>query len=134
MLRLLPGKGLRRRQHRQPDRFGEARGRRRHRADDADGEPRDPPFGPQRQLPRNLRAIESAQGRGDVRQQERRDRVAADQSHGARGQRQRYQLDQQHRIEHAGRHAAGPQGAQHRQPLLERQPDRRIDDEQPDHK
>ena len=44
VLRLLPGVGLRRRQHRKPDRLHQARGRRRQRAEHADGKAGDPPF------------------------------------------------------------------------------------------
>jgi hypothetical protein len=68
----------------------------------------------------------------DVRQQRRRDEIAADEPDQACDQRQRHQLDQQHAIEHARRHPAGAQGAQHRQPLLEGEPDCGIDDEQAD--
>ena len=61
------------------------------------------------------------------------DQVTADQSRHARDQRQRYQLDHQHRVEQARGYAAGAQRPQHRQALLEGEPDRRIDDEQADH-
>ena len=90
--------------------------------------------GLQRQLPGNLRAIEPAQRRGDIGQQRRGDQVAADQAHRARGQRQRHQFDQQHGVQQARGYAAGAQGPQHRQALLEGKADRRIDDEQPDDK
>ena len=46
--------------------------------------------------------------------------------------RERHLLDHKHRVQHARRDAAGAQRPQHRQPLLEGKPDRRIDDEEAD--
>ena len=132
MLGLLPGLRLRGREHRQADRFQQARGRGDQRADDADREAGEPPLRLQRQLARDFRAIEAAQAGGDVGQQRGCDQIAADQTDQARDQRQRHQLEHQHRVEFARRDAAGAQRPQHRQALLERQPNRRIDDEQAD--
>ena len=131
-LRLLPGVGLGGGEQRQAQRLGQAGGGRRQRAEHADGEAGDPPLRLERQLSRNLRAIEPAQGGRDIGQQRAGDEVAADQADQPRDQRQRHQLEHQHGVEHPRRDAAGAQGAQHRQPLLEGKPDRRIDDEQSD--
>ena len=86
----------------------------------------------ERQLSRNLRAIKPAQGCGDIGQQRRGDEIAAHQPDQPCDQRQRHQFDHQHAVQHPRRDAAGAQGAQHRQALLEGEPDRRIDDEQAD--
>ena len=115
-----------------PDRLDQARGGGRERAQDADGDAGEPPFGLQRQLARNLRAIEPAQRGRDIGQQRRRDEIAADEPDQAGDQRQRHQLDHQHGVEHPRGDAAGAQRAQHRQPLLEGQADRGIDDEEAD--
>ena len=131
-LRLLPGLRLRGGQHRQADRLDQARGRRRQRTEHRDRDAGEPPFAPQRQLPGDLRAIETAQGSGDVGQQRGCDEIAADEAGKARDQRQRHQLRHQHAVEHPRRHAAGTQRPQHRQPLLEGETDRRIDDEEAD--
>jgi hypothetical protein len=88
----------------------------------------------ERQLAGNLRAIESAKRRRNIGQQRCCDQIAADQARQARDQRQRYQFDQQHRVQHPCRHPAGAQGPQHRQALLVGKANSRIDDEQPDHK
>ena len=101
LLRVLPGIRLRCRQHRKADGLHETGGRSRQRADNADDNAGEPPFGFERQLTGNLRAIESAQARRDIRQQRGCDQVAADQPDDARDQRQRYQFGHEHDIEHA---------------------------------
>jgi hypothetical protein len=78
-------------------------------------------------------AIETAQRRGDIRQQRRGDDVAAHQADKTCDEREGDELADQHAVELPGRDAAGAQGAQHRQPLLEGEADRGVDDEETDH-
>jgi hypothetical protein len=79
-----------------------------------------------------LRAIESAERRGDIGQQCCRNQITADKPDQARKQRERHQLEYHHAVQHPRRHAARAQGTQGWQALLKGEPDRGIDDEKTD--
>ena len=96
--------------------------------------PGKPPLRRDGELAGDACAVEPAQARGHVGQQRRRDQIAADDAARACKQREQHKFDDEHRHQSARRHAARAQGAQHRQPLLERKAHGRMDDEQPDQK
>src|SRR5262249_535004 len=62
----------------------------------------------------------------------RRNETATGEPREPREECERDLLDDKHSVEHARRHAAGSQRAQHRQPLLEGKADGGIDDEEAD--
>ena len=83
-------------------------------------------------MSRNLRAIEPAQRCGDIGQQRAGDEVTAHEAHQPRDSASDTSSSTSTRLSIRAETPQARKGAQHRQPLFEGKPDRRIDDEESD--
>ena len=134
LLRHAPGQRLRGHEQRQAHHLDQRLCRSDERTAKAHRKARKQPLRRERQPARDAGAIKPAQACGNVRQQRGRDEIAADNAADACDHGEHQKLHRQRRDEPGCRHTAGAQIAQHRQPLLETEPDRRMDDEESDQK
>ena len=133
-MRLAPGLGPRGGQHGQAKRPDQPAGRRARSAEQRHGEAGQRPARVQRQSLGQLRTVKTVETRGDIGQQRPRDDIAERHAGPAREQRQREKFEGHRRDQRARRDADRPQRADRRQPLLEGEAERGVDDKQPHEK
>ena len=133
-MRLAPGLWPRDGQHGQAKRPDQPAGRRARSAKQRHSEARQRPARVQRQSLGQLRTVKTVETRGDIGQQRPRDHITERHTGPAREQGQREKFEGHRRDQRARRDADRPQRADRRQPLLEGEAKRGVDDEQPHEK
>ena len=133
-MRLAPGDGPRDAENRQIECFDQAAGAGEQRAAARHGERGNHPARIKRQSSGDLRAIESFEAGGDIRQQRGGDEIAADHAGAAGEEGEDGEFDEHRRNQRASRNAQCSQSTQQRQSLFERQTEGGVDDEETDQK